>query len=357
MSDQKRKTAKLPLVVLALLYAAILLVPAMVFGGFRLYEKKDTEALPEKKEAAGFLDGRGFPAQREHTEQFEDVFSIYDTAAKQVLQVPAEKFLPAALACEMDLSAPKEALKAQAVAIYTFYSRQRASGEKNHGADLTCDSEQWRVYVPEEVMRERWGENFEENYNILQEAAQEVKGQKLTWQGEPACTAYFAISSGNTESAGNVWDDMEEGFPYLQAAASPGDALADGYLSTQVFTEEEFRSAVSSAFTEDPPQLSGPAEDWFGSVETTPSGYIKNVVLGGKTISGPQLRAALSLRSACFTEEYQNGAFVFTVRGWGHGVGMSQAGAIFLAKRGETYRDILAHYYPGTELSGLAAAD
>ena len=43
--------------------------------------------------------------------------------------------------------------------------------------------------------------------------------------------------------------------------------------------------------------------------------------------------------------------FVFTGRGWGHGVGMSQWGAYGYAKRGVTYDKILAHFYPGTELA------
>ena len=63
-------------------------------------------------------------------------------------------------------------------------------------------------------------------------------------------------------------------------------------------------------------------------------------------------RATLGLRSTCFTVRYESGAFCFTTKGYGHGVGLSQWGAKALAKQGRNFADILAHYYPGTSLSG-----
>ena len=70
------------------------------------------------------------------------------------------------------------------------------------------------------------------------------------------------------------------------------------------------------------------------------------------TISGTPLRRALGLRSTCFTVQYQSGNFSFTTRGYGHGVGLSQWGTKAMAEQGKSYADILAHYYPGTQLQG-----
>ena len=58
----------------------------------------------------------------------------------------------------------------------------------------------------------------------------------------------------------------------------------------------------------------------------------------------------LSLRSPSFTVECKDNTFTFHVTGYGHGVGMSQYGANAMAKSGADYREILAHYYPGTQL-------
>ena len=72
----------------------------------------------------------------------------------------------------------------------------------------------------------------------------------------------------------------------------------------------------------------------------------------GDAQGDPALRQALGLRSTCFTVRYESGAFCFTTKGYGHGVGLSQWGAKALAEQGQNFADILAHYYPGTSLSG-----
>lgn len=276
----------------------------------------------------------------------EASFTLTDTAAGETFTVPEREFLMSAVACEMDLNSPIEALKAQAVAAYTYYSRQRQTGQP-----IACDAENWLVYVPESAMQARWGEDFPRYKALLEQVADEVEGQLLTYQGEPALCTYFAISPGSTEAVENVWSpDAAADHPYLQAVASPGDAFSDGYLSTADLTEEQFRAAVAEAFPE--ADLSGPSEGWLTELEYTPSGMVKTALMGGIEVSGGDLRGALGLRSACFTFTVDGEGFHFTVKGWGHGVGMSQAGAVFLAKRGADYKEILAHYYPGAQLVG-----
>ncbi len=77
---------------------------------------------------------------------------------------------------------------------------------------------------------------------------------------------------------------------------------------------------------------------------------MESLTLGGTVIPGKELRTLFSLRSTAFSLEYSEGQFVFSVTGFGHGVGMSQYGAKVMAREGADYRQILAHYYPGTEL-------
>ena len=72
----------------------------------------------------------------------------------------------------------------------------------------------------------------------------------------------------------------------------------------------------------------------------------------GDAQGDPALRQALGLRSTSFTVQYQSGNFSFTTRGYGHGVGLSQWGTKAMAEQGKSYADILAHYYPGTQLQG-----
>lgn len=355
-----RKPGLRLLLVLALLYLVYTFVPAAVYvyagrtapgqEGTPSQAESDPGPSPEpslppapaESLLPNFLEGAPLPGGQ----AADETFTLYDVAEEQTLTVPADEFLTAALACEMDLSSPAEALKAQAVAAYTYYTRLQQNGQT-----IACDSGNWLVYVPQSAMQARWGEDYDANLALLQGIVEEVRGQLLTWQGQPALTSYFAISSGSTEAAANVWDPgASEECPYLRPVASPGDRLSDGYCSSRTFTEEEFREAALAGFPEAGLDLSGPSDQWLTGLEYTPAGTVKQARLGGVEVTGSQLRTAFSLRSACFTLTAQEGSLTFQVRGWGHGVGMSQAGAVFLAKRGADYQEILAHYYPGTEL-------
>lgn len=353
MSPQFRQTARRLLALFFALYGAFTLLPGTVYGIYRLQESSVStqesgappSTSPPPTEVPGFLDGHRLASSSPAPE--EDIFSLYDTATGDTFQLTAEEFLPAALACEMDLSAPEEALKAQAVALYTFYSYQRAQNT-GESADFACDTTNWLVYVPQAAMEERWGEDFPAYYEKLQGIVEAVQGQLLTWEEEPICASFFAISGGSTASALEVWG---EDFPYLQTVPSPGDCFVNGYLSTFTSTAEELQTAAQTAWGEEV-SFAGPEEEWVSQITVGPSGYVTSVQVGGRLCTGEELREALGLRSACFTLEYANGMFTFTTRGWGHGVGMSQAGAAFLAEQGATYQEILAYYYPGTSLEG-----
>ncbi len=356
----KSSPVKPLLLTFLLLYSLITLAPAAVYAASRspqaplsptpapsVPEASPPPATPSP--AAGSSPGSvpaHAPVATPQPSPEHSAFTLADAATGQTLTVPDREFLAAAIACEMDLNAPQEALKAQAVAAYTYYSRQRQTGQP-----IACDTANWLVYVPASAMQERWGEDFDRYQALLDQVVDQVFGQTLTYGDELALTAYFAISPGSTEAVENVWSpDAGEDHPYLQAVASPGDAFSDGYLSEAHFTPEEFREAAEEAFPQ--ADLTGPVEEWLTGPVYTPSGMAKTAVLGGTTVSGGDLRGALGLRSASFTFTVDQAGFHFTVKGWGHGVGMSQAGAVFLAKRGADYREILAHYYPGTELKG-----
>ena len=108
----------------------------------------------------------------------------------------------------------------------------------------------------------------------------------------------------------------------------------------------DFRDTLLSLRPE--ADFSGPVETWLGPAERDASGRTAFCVIGGARFTGTELRTLFSLRSTAFTLAYEEGWFVFTVAGFGHGVGMSQYGARLMAEGGANYREILAHYYPGT---------
>ena len=150
------------------------------------------------------------------------------------------------------------------------------------------------------------------------------------------------LSTGASE---NVWGSA---LPYLVPVDSSTDLSADNYEVTLTLSAAQTGQLLSEGLgiAADP---AAPGQ-WFGEPTLTASGYVASLPVCGQTVSGAALRRALGLRSACFTLRYQDGGFCITTRGYGHGVGLSQWGAKALAEQGQGYADILAHYFPGTQL-------
>ncbi len=148
-----------------------------------------------------------------------------------------------------------------------------------------------------------------------------------------------------TEYSENVFGSPRS---YLVAVDSSLDTTASDYLSTAEFTSGELSALLRQYDGSEP---SGKPSEWLGTPSYSKSGTVLNLNIGGTEYTGQQLRSALSLRSAAFDVVYENSKFVFTVRGYGHAVGMSQYGANCLAAQGYDYTQILSHYYPTAELT------
>ena len=275
-----------------------------------------------------------------------ETFLVEDQATGQVLELSRQEYVLGAVAAEMPVSWPDEALKAQAVAAHSYALYCRDHTALQSGAWLTADPARRQGCLTEPVLRSYWGTAYEQNYARLSALVDEVLDEILYYENAPACASYFAISNGRTEASENVWGTA---LPYLIPVDSGTDLSADNYQYTAVFSAAQVQQAFSGlGITAD---LAAP-ESWFGLVEQTSSGYTKSLTVCGQTVSGTTLRRALGLRSTCFTVQYQSGNFSFTTRGYGHGVGLSQWGTKAMAEQGKSYADILAHYYPGTQLQG-----
>ena len=72
-----------------------------------------------------------------------------------------------------------------------------------------------------------------------------------------------------------------------------------------------------------------------------------------KIYLGVEVRQIFSLKSANFEVKIENDKIIFSVVGYGHGVGMSQTGADSLAKQGKSYEEIIKHFYTGVEITDL----
>lgn len=229
-------------------------------------------------------------------------------------------------------SGQKEAVKAQAVASYTYISYENARGVSPSVAAKTATA-------------------------AVKSAVSEVLGEAVYYKGELAFTCYHATSAGKTNSSKDVWGGS---YPYLISVDSSIDEDAYRYEDTKRISASAVATAVEKQLSI---TLDGDPNDWFEILSYTDGGYVDQMAIGGETeyfydatrkyypITGRVVReAVLGLRSACFTVEYLDNRdeFLFTTYGYGHGVGLSQTGAMLMAAQGDSYIDILEHYFPGT---------
>lgn len=271
----------------------------------------------------------------------ENTFRILDTANNTVLHVSEKDFLPIALLCEMSPDLPEEALKAQTVAIRTHY-RRLSRMNTDSAYHFTCNTESCTVYTEKEQLCERYGDEWNSVLERAEQLCAKTENECLYYENELITAPFFAISAGSTQPNENVWSG--EALPYLRGTACPSDMLHSKFTAVKTVSPEELRAAFPAVSFSDAP------EAWFSEPQLYPSGYVKEISLCGTAYTGVEVRTALSLRSAAFSVIFSDGVFQFTTHGYGHGVGMSQAGAVYLAEQGESYSDILSFFYPGTML-------
>ena len=276
------------------------------------------------------------PAATPSATPADGTVTVWDAATQQERTLPLQEFLVGLAACEMPPDWPAAALCAQMVAGHSY---ALALGD----TPLQVNSTQCLGWTDSDVLKARWGDEYERFYALLVQAAQTVGSSVLTYDGSPAAACYHSISAGHTEASQNVW---ETALPYLQGVPSPADLAADGYETTVEYSPEQVSAVLTSLELE-------PGNDpaaWFGDAVRDDAGYITAQTVCGAAVSGTKMRRAFHLRSASFSVEYNGTSFCFTTHGYGHGVGLSQYGAKALAEQGRTWQEILLYYFPGCEI-------
>ncbi len=250
-------------------------------------------------------------------------------------------YLFGVVAAEMPALYEEEALKAQAVAAYTYFLGKKESNlQKDY--DITDDYTVDQAFITKEAANEKWGSSAVTYKAKISAAVNDVFLKKVTYNGKPATTVYHAISFGKTENAADVWGGE---YPYLVSVDSSFDKLDENYISTKTFSATEINALLSEVVT-----VTDTTKNCFTNITRTKAGSVKSLTVNGVLISGNDLRAALNLRSPDFDISFENGEYTFTVRGYGHSIGMSQNGANYLAKQGKTWEEILLHYYSGCKI-------
>ena len=280
-----------------------------------------------------------------------DTIKLLHADTGEIEELPLDTYLLGVVSAEMPANFEQEALNAQALVArtYTIYSIVH-SGGKHGEADICDDSTCCQAWISKEDRMARWNEAERElNWQKIENAVNTTAGKIITYNGEVIDAFFHSNSGGATEAPVNVWGGTN--YPYLQSVETAGEDAYSQYSSEMVLTKEELKNKIlakHSDFIIDYSQ-----SDCIQILEYTESGRVKTIKIGNLNLSGVEVRTLLGLRSANFEVSIEGENIKFAVKGYGHGVGMSQTGADSMAKQGSNYEEIVKHFYTGVEITEM----
>ena len=267
----------------------------------------------------------------------------------EVEEVPLEEYICNVVSAEMPADYDIEALKAQAIVArtYTLYKMQN---KKHDEADICDSSSCCQAWISKEDRLAKWDEETrQDNWNKIVKCVSETKGQIITYNNEPINAFFHANSGGNTESPKDVWGG--ENYPYLQVVQTAGEDGYKQYSSEASFSYEELINKLKEKYPDI--SINFDNNEDIKILEYTESGRAKTIKFGNHELSGVETRSLFGLKSTNIEITKLDGKIYFYVKGYGHGVGMSQTGADSLAKEGKTAEEIIKHFYINVEIKTL----
>lgn len=262
-----------------------------------------------------------------------------------IARMPLEDYVAAALEGESATSTHLESLKAMAVAVRTYAARF-SGRHQAEGFDF-CDNTHCQNL------------NFTGPVQKIRTAVEATRGELVWYQGSPAATYYHQNCGGTLAAGEEVWPTLRA--PYLQEHADPYCKQGSPLPWKAEFSRAELEKALRDQGLSVPPR-------WIELAVVTRGTSGRALKLAFRAPGQPpQMVAASSLRFAIgrsfgwnrvrsdlYEVETTDASVIFNGRGSGHGVGLCQAGSEEMAKEGQSYREILSFYYPGTMLGATA---
>jgi SpoIID/LytB domain protein len=260
---------------------------------------------------------------------------------------------------------PIEALKAQAVAARTYAMWEKQRGYwRRYGFDV-CGTTSCQVYEGAEAEAGERGRRWVS-------AVRATKAQILMYQGEPILARYHS-SSGGVTLPNEVVYPTSGPRPYLRSVQDPFDRVSPLYRWEAKFSrgdlERILREAIGLAGTlsdvrADEAERRVEIKTLGGELEMTTVRFRRVVSDAAPRVfpdSYPGFRAdgkrmPATIPSSRFVVRKTSSGFLVQGKGYGHGVGMSQWGAMGRASEGHSYDDILASYYGGLRPVSLGAS-
>ncbi len=252
-----------------------------------------------------------------------------------VNELPMESYLAGLINCEISSQWPMETIKAQAVVARTYATFQKW----NRGGEL---------YDVDSTVADQVYEGVEKEDERSHQAVRETAGELLLFGGAPIFSVYHSCCGGRTDTAQHLWAGD---YPYLKSIP------CNYCLDSPHFIWNYQISQVNLAKTLGMLGLWGSQVHDVAIGQRNESKRVVQLTIQSDReqmkISGKEFRRVLgydSIRSTPFVVKEENGGFLFSGLGWGHGVGLCQWGARGMADAGENYQAILRYYYPNVAI-------
>jgi len=256
---------------------------------------------------------------------------------------------------EMPAAYNIEALKAQAIVARTYTYRKMLEDAEGPDADMCDDFNHCQAYNNKEKILSIWTtRGFDDATRIdywykINEAVVSTQNQVITYNGEYIKAFFHASSPIKTENIDQIWGGIK--IPYLVSVDNVENndyvnrnsevAVAFPYLEKKICENIDCNFSLS--------KIDNLKENIKINSYTT-SGRVNEIKVGNLLISGEKLRTLFGLKSTQFEISISDDGVLFKVTGYGHGIGMSQVGANYMADNGGYYIDIIKHYYTGVEV-------
>jgi len=304
-------------------------------------EEENQQIIEEKKEET--------PKGESYDYREYNKIKLLHMGTGEIEELHLDEYLLGVVSAEMPASYEIEALKAQATVARTYTIYQIKNNSEKHESANICDSYACcQAWISKDERLAKWEENERErNWQKIVQAVNETAGDIITYEGQPINAFFHSNSGGITESSVNIWGGVE--YPYLKSVETSGEEGYSQYNSEVIFTRDELINKIKETHADI--KIDWNDENAIQIQEYTDSGRVRTIKFGNISIAGTEARTILGLKSTNFVISHQDEKIIFTVKGYGHGVGMSQTGADSLAKQGKGYKEIIKHFYTGVEVT------
>jgi stage II sporulation protein D len=199
-----------------------------------------------------------------------------------------------------------------------------------------------QVYLDDNHLKEAWKEDYVENKNKIIKAVMDTEKECVYYNNKIADTLFFSTSNGFTENSIDVF-----GFdaPYLKSVESSWDeSVSPVFNDKKEYSRNDFCNVLKILNCE---------KITIDILNATKTGRILSIKINDKTFKGSEMVSLLKIRSNDFNIVINGEQITINTKGYGHGVGMSQYGALAMAQKGYKYDEILSYYYKDTTIKKI----